>query len=109
MCALGLRHRAAERRIIEFGGPEAISPPEVVAHFEKISGRVFELEHVSELALLSQFDGATDPMQKSFAALMLGYLRGDAMNMASVVDTFGIKLTSINEYAHGVLANAATT
>ena len=48
-------------------------------------------------------------MQKSFAALMLGYLRGDAMNMASVVDTFGIKLTSVNDYAHHVLENAAKT
>lgn len=109
MCALGLRHHAAERRTIEFGGPEALSPLEVVARFEKISGRVFKLEHVSEPALLSQFDGATDSMQKSFAALMLGYLRGDAMNMAPVVDTFGIKLTSVNDYAHHVLANAATT
>ncbi|MGH9719774.1 MAG: hypothetical protein ACRD8O_06145 [Bryobacteraceae bacterium] len=89
MCARGLRHTSAERRMIEFGGPEALSPLEVVS-------------------LLSQFDAATDPMQKSFAALMLGYLRGDAMNMASVVDTFGIKLTSVNDYARRVLASAAT-
>jgi len=109
MCALGLRHHAAERTTIEFGGPEALGPLEVVARFEKISGRAFKLEHVSESALLSQFDGATDSMEKSFAALMLGYLRGDAMNMAPVVDTFGIKLTSVNDYAHHVLANAATT
>lgn len=109
MCALGLRHRAAERRTIEFGGPEALSPLQVVARFEKISGRVFNLEHVPEAALLSQFDAATDPMQKSFAALMLGYARGDAMGMASVVDTFGIKLTTVNDYAHRALASAATS
>jgi len=109
ICALSLRHHAAERRTIEFGGPEALGPLEVVARFEKISGRAFKLEHVSEPSLLSQFDGATDSMEKSFAALMLGYLRGDAMNMAPVVDTFGIKLTSVNDYAHHVLANAATT
>jgi hypothetical protein len=46
-------------------------------------------------------------MQKTFAALMLGYSRGDAMNMAPVVDTFGIKLTSVNDYARGVLEKAA--
>jgi uncharacterized protein YbjT (DUF2867 family) len=108
MCALGLRHPAAERRTIEFGGPEALSPLEVVARFEKISGRAFAVEHVSEAALRSQFDAATDSLQKSFAALMLGYARGDAMDMASVVDTFGIKLTSINDYAHRVLGNVAT-
>jgi hypothetical protein len=57
--------------------------------------------------LLSQFEGATDSLQKSFAALMLGYLHGDAMNMAPVVDTFGITLTNINEYARSVLGRAA--
>jgi uncharacterized protein YbjT (DUF2867 family) len=107
MCALGLRHRAAERKTIEFGGPEPLSPLAVVGRFEKIIGRPFQLEHVSESALVSQFEGATDSMQKSFAALMLGYSRGDAMNMAPVVDTFGIKLTSVNDYARGVLEKAA--
>ncbi len=108
MCALCLRHRAAERRVIEFGGPEALSPLEVVARFEKISGKPFRLEHVPDPALLSQFHGAADSLQKSFAALMLGYSRGDAMNMASVVDEFRIKLTSVNDYARSVLAKAAT-
>jgi uncharacterized protein YbjT (DUF2867 family) len=107
MCALGLRHPAAERRTIEFGGPEALSPLEVVARFERISGRTFKLDHVSEPALLSQFHGATDSMQKSFAALMLGYSYGDAMNMTPVVDTFGIKLTSVNDYARSVIGKAS--
>jgi uncharacterized protein YbjT (DUF2867 family) len=109
MCVLGLRHRAAERRVIEFGGPEALSPLEVVARFEKISGKSFRLEHVPEPALLSQVQNATDSLQKSFAGIMLGYSRGDAMDMASVVETFRIKLTSLNDYAQSVLASAAAT
>jgi uncharacterized protein YbjT (DUF2867 family) len=108
ICAVALRHPAAERRTIEFGGPEALSPLEVVARFEKIGGRPFRLEHVPEQALLAQFEGATDSMNKSFAALMLGYLHGDAMNMAPVVDTYGIKLTNVNEYARSVMGKAAT-
>ena len=108
MCAVALRHPSAERTTIEFGGPEALSPLEVVARFEKISGRPFKLEHVPELALRSQFREATDSMQKSFAALMLGYLHGDAMNMAPVVDKFAIQLSSIDDYARSVLARAAS-
>jgi uncharacterized protein YbjT (DUF2867 family) len=107
ICALALRHPAAGRKTIEFGGPEALSPLEVVARFERICGRPFRLEHVPESTLRSQFEGATDSMQKSFAALMLGCLHGDAMNMASVVDTFGIKLTNVTEYAQSVLGKAA--
>jgi uncharacterized protein YbjT (DUF2867 family) len=108
MCALAVRAPAADRRTIEFGGPEALSPLEVVARFEKIGGRPFQLEHVPEQALRAQFDGAADPMQKSFAGLMLGYLYGDAMDMAPVVDQFGIKLTSVDEYARGVLGGQGT-
>ena len=103
MCALALRSPAADRRTIEFGGPEALSPLEVVARFEKLGGRPFQLEHVPEQALRAQFDGAADPIQKTFAGLMLGYVYGDAMNMAPVVEQFGIQLTSVDEYARGVL------
>jgi uncharacterized protein YbjT (DUF2867 family) len=109
MCAVALRNPAAERTTIEFGGPEAISPLEVVARFERIGGRPFKLEHVPEPALLTQFQEATDSMQKSFAALMLGYLRGDAINMAPVVDKFAVKLSSVDDYARSVLSRAAAT
>jgi hypothetical protein len=54
--------------------------------------------------MFSQFEQATDPMQKSFAAFGLMHLHGDAISMAPVVDRFGIKLTNVAEYAHGVLA-----
>jgi uncharacterized protein YbjT (DUF2867 family) len=109
MCAVALRHPKAERTTIEFGGPETISPLEVVARFERIGGRPFTLEYVPEQALLSQFQEATDSMQKSFAALMLGYLHGDAINMATAIDTFALKLRNVEDYAHSVMARAATT
>ena len=109
MAAVAVRHPAAARKTIEFGGPEALSPLEVVARFERIGGKPFQLEHISEEALLAQFEGATDPLQKSFAALMLGYSHGDAMNMAPVVDRFGIKLSNVDEYARGVLGKAAAS
>jgi uncharacterized protein YbjT (DUF2867 family) len=109
MCAVALRHPSAGRAFIEFGGPEALSPLDVVARFERISGGPFQVEHVPELGLRSQFQDATDSMQKSFAALMLGYAHGDAMNMVPVVEKFRIQLTSVDDYARGVLGLAAAT
>ena len=103
MCALAVRSPAAGRRTIEFGGPEALSPLQVVARFEKIGGRPFQLEHVPEQTLRAQFDGAADAMQKTFAGLMLGYMYGDAIDMAPVVDQFGLQLTSVDDYARRVL------
>lgn len=108
ICAIALRHPAATRHIIEFGGPEALSPHEVVARFEKIGGTPFRLEHVAEQTLLAQFEAATDSLQKSFVGLMLGYLHGDAMDMTRVVDTFGIKLSKVDEYARSVLGKTAS-
>ena len=96
-----------EIQAIEFGGPTAISPLEVVARFEEIGGRPFNLEHVPETTLRAQFEQATDLIQKGFAALLLRLSHGDAINMASIVDQFGIKLTSVDEYARRVLGKLA--
>jgi len=104
ICVRVLSHPAAERQTIEFGGPEPLSPLEVVARFEKIGGRPFQLEHIPESALRAQYDAAPDSMQKSFAALMLGYLQGDAMNMDPVIERFGLRLTSVDDYARRVLS-----
>jgi uncharacterized protein YbjT (DUF2867 family) len=103
MCVLALQNPAANRRTIEFGGPEQLSPLEVVARFEKIGSKPFKVEHVPEEFLRAQFAAATDSMQKSFAALMLGYMHGDAMEMASIQKEFGIKLKSVDDHAHAVL------
>lgn len=103
MCAVSIRHPAAERRTIEFGGPEAISLMEVVSRFERIGGKTFKVEHVPEEILRAQFEGATDSMQKTFAALMLGSVNGDAMDMRAVAEEFGLRLASVDEYAHRLL------
>ena len=107
MCCIAHRHPGAQRQTIEFGGPEAISPLDVVARFERLSGRAFKLEHIPEEQLCAQFDKATDSMEKSLAALMLGYLYGDAMNMAPVIEKFNLKLTSVEDYARGVVGRSA--
>ncbi len=106
ICVLALRNPVAERRTIEFGGPEMLSPLQVVTRFEKIGGKPFKCEHIPEEALRAQFEGATDPMQKSFAGLMLCYSAGDAIDMTRVQKEFGIVLTTLDQYARGVLEHA---
>jgi len=106
-CAVAVRHPAAARRMIEFGGPEALSPLEVVARFERIAGRKFHVEHVPESALRTQFENAGNSLEKSFAALMLSYALGNVMDTAAVAAEFGLKLTSVDEYARRVLAAGA--
>jgi len=102
-CVAAVENPAAQRAVIEVGGPELLSPLEVVRIFEQESGRQFELDHVPEAALEAQVHGATNPMDKSFAALMLGVARGDAIDMRPVLEEFPIRLTSVRDYARKVL------
>ncbi len=98
-----LENPAARNRTLELGGPESLSPHQVVRLFEEATGRSFEVTHVSSEALQEQFDGATDPMQKSFICLMQCYANGDAIDMGGIRKTFAVPLTSVQEYIAGVL------
>jgi uncharacterized protein YbjT (DUF2867 family) len=71
-----LKHPAAKDAVLELGGPEALSPLEAVRIFEEVSGRGFAVQMVPEAALRAQFEGAQDPLQRAFAALMLAYASG---------------------------------
>jgi uncharacterized protein YbjT (DUF2867 family) len=84
---------------LEMGGPEALSQLDVVRIFEETLGTKFVLEHVPVEALRAQHASA-DPLQKTYAALMLGYARGDAIPEAHAnAERFGVKLHSVADYA----------
>ena len=55
-----LDNGAAQNRIFELGGPEALSPLEAVNIFETEQGKKFELQFVPEDALRAQKEGAED-------------------------------------------------
>ena len=95
---------AASNATIELGGPEALSPHEVVAIFERIAGGPFEVTHVPVEALQAQWSGATDPMEKSFAGLMLGYADGSPVDMTATLKAFPLQLASVKEYAQRLAA-----
>ncbi len=94
---------AAWNRILEMGGPEPVSQIDAVRIFERVSGRTFEVTHVPEDAVQAQEAAATDPMQRSFAALMRAVSRGDPIDMAATLAAIPMRLTSVTEYAERVL------
>lgn len=93
-------------RIVEIGGPEALSPLEVVRSFEAAGGPEVKVDHVPEGALRSQYEDETDPLQKSFAALMLHYASGDPVDMSRTRAFLDGGLTSVRDYVSRVLAKA---
>lgn len=102
-----LDNDAANNKIIELGGPEALSPLEVVKIFEETKGQKFELQFIPEEALKAQKDSAQDSLSESFAALILGVAKGSKIDSASTIDVFPVQpLTSVDEYAKKVSVQA---
>ena len=98
-----LDNEAAKNAFIELGGPDALSPLEVVKIFEEVSGKTFDVQKVSEETLQGQKEAAPDPLSKSFASLMLSYAAGSEVEMQETVQKFSHKLISVKDYAKQVL------
>jgi uncharacterized protein YbjT (DUF2867 family) len=88
-----------ENKKIELGGPEALSPLEVVNIFEVNKNTTFELQFVPEEALKANKEGAQDSLSESFAALMLGVAKGSEIDMKKTKEILDMPLTSVEEYA----------
>ncbi len=101
-----LDNDAAQNRIFELGGPEALSPIDVVNTFEKVKGEKFELQFVPQDALKAQKEAAQDPISESFAALMLAVAHGNQIDMTETLNVFQLELMSVDEYANMVFAHS---
>ena len=99
-----LDNEAAKNAVIELGGPDALSPLEVVKIFEEVSGKTFEIQKVPKEALQVQKAGAPDSLSKSFASLMLAYAAGSIVNMEETIQKIPHKLISVKDYTKQVLA-----
>lgn len=100
---LCLEDAAAENAVIELGGPEAVAPLDAVRAFEKASGRKIEVARVSEASLRERWEGAEDPMSKTFAALQLSFARGGPVDMRSTLERWPVSLASVRDYAARVV------
>jgi NADH dehydrogenase len=97
---------AGENQVLEIGGPEALTPLEVVRIFEQRSGKTFELQHVPEEALESAKANAKNPVEETFAGLQLYYARGFEVDTRPTLARFPMRLTSVRDYADRVLAGS---
>ncbi len=94
----------AENEVIEFGGPEALSPNQVIRIFEERAGREFEVEYVSEEALHAAKSKAKNPVEETFAGLQLFLAGGDEIEMRQTLARYPMRMTTVREYADRVLA-----
>jgi NADH dehydrogenase len=89
----------ASNKVIKLGGPDALSPLEVVRLAEQAVGKQAVVQHVPEEALRAQYDAATESLQKSLAALMLYHARGDVIDMTEAMRALPVRdLRSVREF-----------
>lgn len=97
-CRVALSQDAAKNRTWPVGGPEAMSPLDVVRAFERISGSPWKVERVPVDVLERQKEEAPDEVQKSVAGLQISYASGRcAMDPTLYLVRDGLK--SIDQYA----------
>jgi len=89
----------ARNAIIELGGPDKLSPNEVVRIFEQALAKRLQTECVPVQALQAQKAGAQDPLQQTIAALLLDYTKGDTIDMQDTLKAFSAQMTSVKDYA----------
>ena len=71
---------------------------------EELGRRRFEIEHVPEATLRAQLATERDPLHQSLAALKLGCINGDPIDMRDTLRAFPVKLMSVCDYVQRQLA-----
>lgn len=99
-----LERPAAWNAILELGAEEALGQLDAVHLFEERSGRAWTLEYLPEQTLLEQLDAATDPLQRSFTAMMLHMARGGPIDPRPAIEALGLYPSRLTDYVERVLA-----
>ncbi len=94
---------AARHRRIELGGPDGLSPRQVVALAEHVRGAPIALDEVPVEALERQRDDATDDTTRVLSALMLALAGGDAIDMGATLAELPIRQTTVEQYLRRTL------
>ncbi len=90
----------ARDAVIAFGGPEAITQREAVRAFEEATGQKLEVTEIPEAALDAQWQGATNPFEKTFSGLLLSVARGHPVNLDTPPRELGLgAMTTVRDFA----------
>lgn len=98
-----LDNPGARNHEIDLGQTKSHSFLDVVRIFEKKSGKTFELQFMPEAALEAQRQASSDPLQVSFATLLLSMAHGIQVDPSYASKIFSFPLASVDDYASRVV------
>jgi NADH dehydrogenase len=89
--------------VLSLGGPEALSPLQVVRIFEDVGSPKTMVEHVPEAALIAQLAAARDPLEEAFAGTALAAARGLKINPDAALQLLPGRMKSVRDHARQTL------
>jgi NADH dehydrogenase len=92
-------------KVLPLGGPDPLSPLQVLQLFEQLGGPSVVVEHVTESALIAQLAGAQDALEEAYAALMLATARGQVVDPRPAIELLPGRLITIRDYASDCMAS----
>jgi NADH dehydrogenase len=103
-----LGNARATGKTFTIGGPQPLSQLDIVRTFEQAGGQRFECEHIPLEGIRAQHAAATDPLEKSFAALMLVIASGEwVFDSAAACDALGMEVTPVETFARRAYAESS--
>ncbi len=105
---LALGNPRALNQTFAMGGPQPLSQNDMVRVFEEAGGRPFEREHVPLEMLQAQHAASVDPLEQSFAGLMLMVASGEwVFDSAAVREALGMEMSLASAFARHVYGASA--
>lgn len=97
---IGATDPRAANRVIPLGGPQAITPVEVVRIFESVTGKTFRITHVPEviLRIVRTVAAPFSEQAASGAALGAQAAAGDVIEMDATLREFPMHMTTVEEF-----------
>ena len=89
--------------VLPLGGPDPLTPLQVLDIFQEQGASQAVREHVPEAALAARLAGAKDPVEESQAAIALVTARGLVVDPRPALELLPGRLTTVREYAIRVL------
>jgi hypothetical protein len=89
---------------LQLGGPDDLSPLQVLQLFAELGGPPVTVEHVPEAALEAQLASASNDLEEAYAGAMLGTARGQVVDPRPATALLPGRLISVREYAISLLS-----
>jgi uncharacterized protein YbjT (DUF2867 family) len=90
-------------RTVGLGGPDALSPLQVIDIFEQLGSPKVTVERVPEEALQAQLAGAPNSIAEAYAAAMLNTARGQVVETDEALALLPGQLTTVRHFASRML------